>query len=153
LWCWRSSAPCWPDAGQQAGRAHAERRGVRRLLGGQDEGDLLRLVSSAEVDREHPLAVTTIIATTKDRELELAQMTTIDSVTGKGVRATVEGPELLIGNARLLRDADIATGELASHADEGETPMDVALDGRAADLVAVADTIKPRQHRRHPSAP
>jgi Cu+-exporting ATPase len=115
-------------------------------VGGQDESELLRLVASAEVDSEHPLA-TAIVAGAKDRGLDLARVTTFDSVTGKGVRATVEGRELLIGNARLLRDADIATGELEQHADrladDGKTPMYVAVDGRAAGLVAVADTIKP----------
>ena len=74
-------------------------------------------------------------------------MTTFDSVTGKGVRATVDGRELLIGNARLLRDADIATGELDAQADrladEGKTPMYIAIDGRPAGLVAVADTVRP----------
>jgi len=74
-------------------------------------------------------------------------VTTFDSVTGKGVRATVDGRELLIGNSRLLRDADIPTGELDVHADrladEGKTPMYVAVDGRPAGLVAVADTVRP----------
>jgi Cu+-exporting ATPase len=115
-------------------------------VGGQDENELLRLVASAEVDSEHPLA-TAIVAGAQDRGLELARVTTFDSVTGKGIRATVEDRELLIGNARLLRDADIATGELEERADrladDGKTPMYVALDGRAAGLVAVADTLKP----------
>jgi Cu+-exporting ATPase len=115
-------------------------------VGGQDEVELLRLVASAEVDSEHPLA-TAIVAGARERGLDLGRVTTFDSVTGKGVRATVEGRELLIGNARLLRDADIATGELEQHsdrlADDGKTPMYVALDGRSAGLVAVADTIKP----------
>ena len=115
-------------------------------VGGQDESELLRLVASAEVDSEHPLA-SAIVTGAKDRGMELVRVTTFDAVTGKGVRATVEGRELLIGNARLLRDADIATGDLEQHADgladDGKTPMYVALDGRAAGLIAVADTIKP----------
>ncbi|MEX2290549.1 MAG: heavy metal translocating P-type ATPase [Mycobacteriales bacterium] len=115
-------------------------------VGGQDEMELLRLVASAEVDSEHPLAAA-IVGGAKERGLDLARVTTFDSVTGKGIRAAVEGRELLIGNARLLRDADIATGELEQHADrladDGKTPMYVAIDGRAAGLVAVADTIKP----------
>ena len=114
-------------------------------VGGQGETELLRLVASAEVDSEHPLAAA-IVTGARDRGLELVRVGTFDSVTGKGVRATVDGRELLIGNARLLRDADIATAELEEYADrladDGKTPMYVALDGRAAGLVAVADTVK-----------
>ena len=115
-------------------------------VGGQAETELLRLVASAEADSEHPLAGA-IVAGARDRGLELSRVTTFDSITGKGVRATVDGRELLIGNARLLRDADIATGDLEEQADaladQGRTPMYVAIDGRAAGLVAVADTVKP----------
>ncbi len=115
-------------------------------VGGQDETELLRLVASAEADSEHPLAGA-IVAGARDRGIALSGVTTFDSITGKGVRATVDGRELLIGNARLLRDADIATGELEQQADtladQGRTPMYVAIDGRAAGLVAVADTVKP----------
>ena len=114
--------------------------------GGQDEVELLRLVASAEVDSEHPLA-TAILEGARGRGLQLSPVTTFDSLTGRGVRATVESREILIGNARLLRDAEIATDELEQLADrladEGKTPMYVALDGRGAGLVAVADTVKP----------
>ena len=113
---------------------------------GQDRDELLRLVASAEADSEHPLA-TAIVTAAREQGLALSRVTTFDSITGKGVRATVDGRELLIGNARLLRDADLPTGELepsaARLADEGKTPMYVALDGRPAGLVAVADTVKP----------
>ncbi len=113
---------------------------------GQDEAELLRLVASAEVDSEHPLA-TAIVSGAKDQGLALSRVTTFDSITGKGVRATVDGREVLIGNARLLRDADLPAEELEAQAhrlaDEGKTPMYVAIDGRPAGLLAVADTIKP----------
>ncbi|MDK3256640.1 heavy metal translocating P-type ATPase [Blastococcus capsensis] len=113
---------------------------------GHDETGLLRLVGSAETDSEHPLA-TAIVAAARERGLDLARPAAFDSVTGKGIRATVDGHELLIGNVALLADADIPTGELEHHAhrlaDEGKTPMFVAVDGRPAGVVAVADTIKP----------
>jgi len=115
-------------------------------IGGQDEAELLRLVASAEVDSEHPLAGAIVLGA-KERDLELASVTTFDSVTGRGVRATVQDRKLLIGNARLLRDAGISTAELDVHADrladEGKTPMYVAVDGHPAGLVAVADTVRP----------
>nr|MBA3620031.1 copper-translocating P-type ATPase [Acidothermales bacterium] len=113
---------------------------------GVDEKELLRLVASTERSSEHPLAQA-IVAGGRDRGLELTEPATFDSVTGKGVRATVDGRELLIGNARLLADAGIPTTELeqraAALAEAGKTPMFIALDGRPAGLVAVADTIKP----------
>ncbi len=113
---------------------------------GHDEGDLLRLVASAKTDSEHPLAGA-IVAAARERGLGLVRPVGFDSVTGKGIRATIEGREVLIGKAALLRDADIPTGELEQHAhrlsDEGRTPMFVAVDGRPAGVVAVADTIKP----------
>jgi Cu+-exporting ATPase len=113
---------------------------------GVDEKELLRLVASTERSSEHPLAQA-IVAGGRDRGLELTEPARFDSVTGKGVRATVDGRELLIGNARLLTDAGIPTTELeqraAALAEAGKTPMFIALDGRPAGLVAVADTIKP----------
>ncbi len=116
------------------------------VVGGQDRDELLRLVASAETDSEHPLA-TAIVNGAREQGLRLSRVTTFDSVTGKGVRATVDGHELLIGNARLLRDAELPTHELdptaARLADEGKTPMYVAVDGRPAGLIAVADTVKP----------
>jgi Cu+-exporting ATPase len=115
-------------------------------VGGQDETELLRLVASAEADSEHPLAGA-IVTGARDRGLALSRVTAFDAITGKGVRATVDSHELLIGNARLLREADIATGDLEQRADaladQGRTPMYVAVDGRAAGLIAVADTVKP----------
>ncbi len=86
------------------------------------------------------------MAGARDRGLELTRAATFDSVTGKGVRATVDGREVLIGNARLLRDAGMSTSDLEQHAarlaDDGKTPMFVAADGRSAGLVAVAVTLK-----------
>jgi Cu+-exporting ATPase len=113
---------------------------------GTHENDLLRLVASAERSSEHPLAQA-IVTGARERGLGLADATTFDSITGKGVRATVEGRELLIGNARLLTDAGIPTTDLdawaAALAEAGKTPMFLALDGRPAGLLAVADTIRP----------
>ncbi|MDQ3493354.1 MAG: copper-translocating P-type ATPase, partial [Chloroflexota bacterium] len=113
---------------------------------GTHENDLLRLVASAERSSEHPLAQA-IVTGARERGLGLADATTFDSITGKGVRATVEGRELLIGNARLLTDAGIPTTDLdawaAALAEAGKSPMFLALDGRPAGLLAVADTIRP----------
>jgi len=76
-----------------------------------EEAELLRLVASAERSSEHPLAQA-IVTGARDRGLELSEPVAFDAVTGKGVRATVEGRELLIGNARLLADAGIPTANV-----------------------------------------
>jgi Cu+-exporting ATPase len=115
------------------------------LTGPVGEGDLLRLVASAERSSEHPLGAA-IVAGARDRGIELADPTTFDSVTGQGLRAVVDGHEVLVGNRRLLDGAGIDPSSLESHVDrlsaDGKTPMLVAVDGTAAGVIAVADTIK-----------
>ena len=112
---------------------------------GLDERELLRLAAAVEQTSEHPLAAA-IVAAAKERSLELPAVEGFEAIPGHGVRATVEGHELLLGNARLLEgeriDASALTGDWERLADEGKTPMYVAVDGTAAGLVAVADTVK-----------
>ncbi len=114
-------------------------------VGDIDESELLRLVASAEQSSEHPLAQA-IVTGARDRQLDLADADEFDSITGKGIRAIVTGREVLIGNRRLLVDADIDTGDLSTDmdrlAEEGKTPMFVAIDGRPGGVIAVADTVK-----------
>jgi Cu+-exporting ATPase len=112
---------------------------------GIDPAELLRLVASAEQASEHPLAQA-IVAGARDRGHALVDATEFDSITGKGIRALVDGTEVLIGNRRLLDDAGIDADELSSEMDRlaeaGRTPMLIALDGRPGGVVAVADTVK-----------
>ncbi|GAA5025393.1 heavy metal translocating P-type ATPase [Streptomyces siamensis] len=114
-------------------------------LGGVDETRLLRLVAGAEADSEHPLAQA-IVAGVRDRGLRPPAATGFDSVTGKGVQATVDGHPVLVGTARLLGDVGIDTTGLTPVAEalsgEGKTPVLVAVDGRPAGVLAVADTVK-----------
>nr|MCH9767934.1 heavy metal translocating P-type ATPase [Actinomycetes bacterium] len=114
-------------------------------VGTFSEDQLLRLVASAEQSSEHPLAQA-IVNGARDRGLALADTTEFDSVTGKGIQATVEGRDILIGNQRLLDDADVDTTALTAEmdrlAEEGRTPMLVAIDGAPGGVVAVADTVK-----------
>jgi len=114
-------------------------------VGGITEHDLLRLVASAEQSSEHPLGAA-IVAGAKARGVELAAPAEFDSLTGKGVRATVEGHVVLVGNQRHLDDAQVSTNSLEDAAlrlsSDGKTPMLVAVDGKAAGVVGVADTIK-----------
>jgi P-type Cu+ transporter len=112
---------------------------------GQDEQELLRLAAAAERSSEHPVAAA-IVAAARERGLELAEPSTFNAVAGQGVEARVSGRRLLLGNARLLQNHGISpeqTETLASLAAEGKTPVLVAIDGKFAGLLAVADPIKP----------
>jgi Cu+-exporting ATPase len=94
---------------------------------------------------EHPLAAA-IVRGAQARGLVAREPQTFDSVTGKGVRASIDGRDVLVGNARLLSDAGVDTTVLQQRAtalaEAGKTPMFAAIDGAPAGLVAVADTIK-----------
>ncbi len=109
------------------------------------ESELLRYVASAERASEHPLGEATVRGAT-ERGLDLVEPTAFDAVTGKGIRATVDGHEVLVGNARLFEESGIGESGLEARAGElsgdGKTPMLAVIDGRAAGLVAVADTTK-----------
>ncbi|MBI2872160.1 MAG: heavy metal translocating P-type ATPase [Chloroflexi bacterium] len=115
------------------------------LVGSPSEDDLLRLVASAERASEHPLGQA-IVEGAQQRGLELAEPKDSQSVTGKGIKVNVDGREVMVGNRRLLADAGLDTSELEKQAEElaaqGKTPMFVAMDGKPAGLVAVADTVK-----------
>jgi Cu+-exporting ATPase len=109
------------------------------------DGDLLTLVASAETVSEHPLGAA-IVRGANARDLPLSAPDGFDSVTGKGIRATVDDHDVLVGNPWLLTDAGVDIGPLADRAaglaEAGRTPMYAAVDGHPAGLVAVADTIK-----------
>ncbi len=115
-------------------------------VGDLDATDLLALVAAAETDSEHPLAAA-IVTGARQRGLHLPAASGFDSVTGKGVHATVAGRTVLVGTARLLGDAGIDTTELGPVAVElsaqGKTPILAAVDGHPAGVLAVADTVKP----------
>ncbi len=112
---------------------------------GFEETGLLGLAASLERGSEHPLAEA-IVAGAKERGASLVDAADFEAVTGKGVTGTVSGRKVALGNAALMRDLGTDPGSLAQDADrlatEGRTPMFVAVDGKAAGIVAVADPIK-----------
>ncbi|MEX2159483.1 MAG: heavy metal translocating P-type ATPase [Dehalococcoidia bacterium] len=110
------------------------------------EDELLRLAASAERGSEHPLGEA-IVQAARERGLPLVDAQEFQAVPGHGVEARVEERRLLLGNLRLMQDRGLALDGLAPRtealAQEGKTPMFVAVDGRLAGVIAVADTIKP----------
>ncbi len=115
---------------------------------GIDEDEFLRLIASAERGSEHPLGEA-IVRGAKEKGLSLADAEDVEdfeAVTGGGVRARVEGREVLVGTRRFLDDSGVPEDGLVPRGEEfatgGKTPMFVAVDGHPAGLVAVADTVR-----------
>ncbi len=112
---------------------------------GEGEGWVLRLAASAERRSEHPLAAA-VVREAEKRGLALAEPDGFTAVPGRGVAATVEGHEVVIGTRRLLDERGISLNGLADDAHrmetEARTPLWVAIDGEALGLVAVADAVK-----------
>ncbi|MCI0487409.1 MAG: heavy metal translocating P-type ATPase [Blastocatellia bacterium] len=113
---------------------------------GFNEDEVLRLAASLERGSEHPLGEA-IVKGAEARNLSLEKAAEFAAIAGQGVSGVLEGRTVLLGNARLMRDRGIDisgfTGEWERLAEEGKTPMYLAVDSRAAGLVAVADTMKP----------
>jgi Cu+-exporting ATPase len=114
-------------------------------VAGTDRKELLRLAASLERASEHPLAAAIVGAAEKERS-RLANTEDFRSLTGKGVIGKVEGRSIGLGNIKLLQELAIDPGPLLARAEElrqeGHTVMFVAIDDRAAGLVAVSDPIK-----------
>lgn len=114
---------------------------------GWDESELLTWVAAAERNSEHPLAEA-IVAGARERGLELPNAERFEAIPGYGVQAVVQGRELFIGTRKLMARRGIALAGALAETDmerleqQGKTAMLVALDGRLAAVVAVADTLK-----------
>lgn len=112
---------------------------------GFEAADLLRYAASADLLSEHPLAQA-IVDGAKAQEIDVAEPTEFDAVPGHGVKTVVEGRQVLVGNIKLMQrheiDASAIEADVYRLQSEGKTAMYVAIDGRAAGVVAVADTIK-----------
>jgi Cu+-exporting ATPase len=112
---------------------------------GIDENDLLQLVASLERSSEHPLAAA-IVNGAEAKKLSLSDVDGFNSTTGKGVKGTVTGKQVAVGNAELFSDLSVDPAPLLDRAEalrkEGQTAMLVAVDGKAVGIVGVADPIK-----------
>ena len=109
------------------------------------EDDVLRIAASIDQGSEHPLA-NAIVDAGRARKLQLSKAESFESATGIGVRGSVDGRAVVLGNTALLRDAGVDVGPLAKDAEQlrgdGSSVIYLAVDGRLAGLLAVHDPIK-----------
>ncbi|MEX3634610.1 heavy metal translocating P-type ATPase [Paraburkholderia sp. BR14320] len=112
---------------------------------GYTADDVLRLAASVDQGSEHPLAAA-IVAAARSKQLVLERAEDFESATGIGVRAVVAGRKVALGNTTLMQTDSVAVEPLATEADsmrvEGASVMFLAVDGRLAGLLSVADPIK-----------
>lgn len=112
---------------------------------GFDEDMLLSLAASLEQGSEHPLAHA-IVEAAKEKNIDLSATEDFDSPTGKGVTAKTQGKNVVLGNVLLMKDQSIDVSALTAQADElrsdGATVIFIAVDGKPAGLLAIADPIK-----------
>ena len=115
-------------------------------LSGGDQTELIRLAASLEQGSEHPLG-SAIVAAAKHNDIPLASATDFQSHTGTGISGKVEGRQVSAGNERLFQQLRITTNVLKQQAEElrrnGQTVIFVAVDGRPAGIIRIADPIKP----------
>ncbi len=112
--------------------------------GNEKEEELLRLVASAEKASEHPLGEA-IVEAAQERALKLSPVEAFEAVPGHGIKTRVSGRDVVIGNEKMMKSYDLESRAIdyaETLANEGKTPMFIALDGEFAGIIAVADTVK-----------
>jgi Cu+-exporting ATPase len=115
------------------------------IRGSMSEKDVLFFAGSAEKGSEHPLGEA-IVRAAIEKGIRLEQTDEFEALPGHGIRAMLNNREIILGNERLMADKNIDFGKF--HADSeklsslGKTPMFVAVDSKAAGIIAVADTLK-----------
>jgi P-type Cu+ transporter len=111
----------------------------------QSEEELLALVGSAEKQSEHPLAQA-IVQGVKEKGIPLFDVTEFEAIPGYGIKAIVDGKEVLVGTRKLMSKFNVSAVDAVNQMEElekmGKTAMQAAINGQFAGIVAVADTIK-----------
>lgn len=109
------------------------------------ENDLLALAASAEKGSEHPLGEA-VVKEAEEKNLKLQEATDFEAIPGQGLTAEVDGIRLYFGNKKLMTEQSFEYNQIEAQADtfadEGKTPMYLAVDGKIAGIIAVADTLK-----------
>jgi Cu+-exporting ATPase len=118
-----------------------------RAFDGLSSEELLALVAGAELRSEHPLGLAIVLGA-EERGIEIPEVEDFQSVTGRGIVARVNGREVVVGNEKFaLEKTGVAQSPFSSAmyelASRGHTPVAVAINGRPAGVVSVADTVKP----------
>ena len=115
------------------------------VAGGFEEQDLLRIAASLERSSEHPLAAA-IVKAAEDRGLALVEPSGVDQPVGKGIVGVVDDKAIVLGNASFLEEYDVDLGALTEAADrlrtDGATAIYIAVNGKAAGVIAIADPVK-----------
>jgi Cu+-exporting ATPase len=116
-----------------------------QVVEGGDEREMLRLAASVERSSEHPLG-RAVVESAAERKIELAPVRGFDAPPGQGAIGMVERRRVMLGNAKFLQELGMATTSLEADADrmrrDGATAIFVAIDGKLAGLIAVADPVK-----------
>jgi Cu+-exporting ATPase len=109
------------------------------------DAEVLKYGASTERGSEHPLAEA-IIKKATDQKIELSDPKDFNAVPGYGIEAKIDDKKVLLGNLKLMKDRNIAIADLEQKTEElaadGKTPMYIAIDGKVAGIIAVADTLK-----------
>lgn len=120
------------------------------VANGIKEDELLQLAASGEKGSEHPLGEA-IIKDAEEKGLELKKLDYFNAIPGHGIEVIIEGKNLLLGNRKLMDERKISLENLEGSSDklaeEGKTPMYIAIDNKMAGIIAVADTVKDSSKR------
>lgn len=115
------------------------------VVNGNERNELIRLAASAEKGSEHPLADAIVKAAEKEN-LELSKVEQFEAIPGHGIEVTIDGKHMLLGNRKLMEERSISLAEMETQSDqlaeEGKTPMYIAVNQQLAGIIAVADVVK-----------
>lgn len=113
---------------------------------GKENNILLALAASAEKGSEHPLGEA-IVRAAIEKNIELKSLENFNAIPGHGIEVVIENESILLGNLKLMKERSIDIGELRGEADrlanEGKTPMFIAINNSLEGIIAVADTVNP----------